>query len=275
MRIVAISALATCLLATTPVDADEVQFAAYKRTAADREDSCWHVRYSKCDAVLRTDDLVFVFPLAEFQRASLVVKQLQTAWNLLREMTGIDPVKTFGQRVVIGFRHPSDEGGRDCQPGWWIENGGNHGFTNERWPFINIPWSYRKRRHEPEECLTIQIVHPFLAAKPMRQSGTMWAEAMCEFLSVPLCRAVELPIVCESRYQQYLSLAWQDGAGLPYQDYAGRMIRWSLRKKVDPRSAKELKKVLPQLWAMDLESTLGQRLSRRPKSGAGPAGSKR
>ncbi len=30
--------------------------------------------------------------------------------------TGIDQVKTLGQRVVVGFRHPSDEGGKDGNP---------------------------------------------------------------------------------------------------------------------------------------------------------------
>jgi hypothetical protein len=106
----------------------------------------------------------------------------------------------------------------------------------------------------------------------------MWAEGMCDVLSLPLCRVVELPIVCESRYQLYLSSAWQARTPLPYQDYAGRMIRWSQRNKVDARSAKELKKVLPQLWEMELASTLAQPLSRRPKSvpaGAGQSGSPR
>ena len=85
--------LAACVIATNAVQADEVNFAAYQRTAEDREDSCWHIRYSKCDGVVRTDDLVFVFPCAEFQRATVVVKQLQRPWNVLREMTGINPVK--------------------------------------------------------------------------------------------------------------------------------------------------------------------------------------
>jgi hypothetical protein len=275
VRIAALPALAVCVIATTAVQADELNFAAYQRTAEDREDSCWHIRYSKCDGVVRTDDLVFVFPRAEFQRARVVVKQIQTAWNRLREMTGINPVKTFGQRVVIGFRHPSDDGGRDCDPVWSFENGWKNGFPNESWPFINIPWSYRKRRQEPEECLTIQIPHAFLAAKPLRQGGAMWAEGMCDVLSLPLCRVVELPIVCESRYQLYLSSAWQEGILLPYQDYAGRLIRWSQRNKVDARNAKELKKVLPQLWEMELASTLAQSLSRRAKSVPAGAGSKR
>jgi hypothetical protein len=96
VRIAALPALAACVIATTAVQADKVNVAAYQRTAEDREDSCWHIRYTKCNGVVRTDDLVFVFPRAEFQRARVVVKQLQTAWNLLREMTGIDPVKTFG-----------------------------------------------------------------------------------------------------------------------------------------------------------------------------------
>ena len=245
MRIAALPTLAACVIATNAVQADEVNFAAYQRTAEDREDSCWHIRYSKCDGVVRTDDLVFVFPRAEFQRATVVVKQLQSAWNVLREMTGINPVKTFGQRVVIGFRHPSDEGGQDCLPVWRFEYGSKYGFTNERWPFINIPWSYRKRRREPEECVTIQIPHAFLAAKPMRHGDMMWDEGMCEFLSLPLCRVVELPTVCESRYQLYLSLAWYRGAVTPYHDYAGSLIRWSQRNKVDAAECQGAQKGSP------------------------------
>ena len=76
----------------------------------------------------------------------------------------------------------------------------------------------------------------------MRDGDMMWDEGMCEFLSLPLCRVVELPTVCESRYQLYLSLAWYRGEVTPYHDYAGRLIPWSQRNKVDARNAKESKR---------------------------------
>src|SRR5262249_37158217 len=148
MRATVATVLAVLCLA--PAAAQDAKAPAKGRPAEAKEDSCWKVRYSKCDGVERSADLVFVYPRDYFKRdPEKVVQKLQAGWDLLRKATDIDPVERFGQRIVVGFRHPSDEGGKGCVPGWWLEGGAGHGFRGERWPFINIPWGYLKGGDQP------------------------------------------------------------------------------------------------------------------------------
>ena len=229
------------------------------RTAEQKEESCWKLRYGHCDGIERSDDLVLVFPSDQFKRSpALVVKKLQSSWDLLREMTGIDPRKHFGQRVVIGYRHRSDEGGQDCLPGWIAQSGWTYGFSGEIWPCINVPWYYLKARDEPEECLTVELVHPFLAAKRPLHGG-MWDEAICEFLSLPLCDAAGLTKVRDHRYRLYRRSAWRSETWI-FQDYTGRLIRWCERNNLNLRKPDQLKVAVRQLWDMDFEAVLGKPL---------------
>jgi hypothetical protein len=239
--------------------AGEKPMPATARTSEEKEESCWKVRYGKFDGVQRSADLVFVYPRALFRRdPAKVVKRLQAGWDLLRKATDIDPVNTFGQRIVIGFRHPGDEGGKDCVPGWWLERGGKHGFAGEKWPFINIPWGYLTSADQPEECLTHEMVHAFIEAKPLKDNRKEWVEGMCDFLRLPVFAAVGMPQVRDERYRLYRSSAWQPNVNF-YHDYAGRLFYWCQNQKLDVRKPDQLSKIVPTLWEMDLTEALGQR----------------
>ncbi len=206
----------------------------------------------------RSPDLVFVYPRSLFKRDPVrVVKKLQAGWDLLRKATGIDPIARFGQRIVVGFRHSGDEGGKDCVPGWWLENGAGHGFPGEKWPFINIPRGYLTHGDQPEECLTHEMVHSFIEAKPLRDNKKEWVEGTCDFLRLPVFEAVGLPRVRDERYRLYLASAWKSGAN-PYHDYAGRLIRWCEKRKLDVRKPDQLAKIVPELWDLDLTAELGK-----------------
>ncbi|HEV8066979.1 MAG TPA: hypothetical protein VGP76_04525 [Planctomycetaceae bacterium] len=231
------------------------------RTAEQKEDSCWKLRYGKCDGIERAEDVALVFPRSRFKRNRALTTKLQASWNLLRKMTGIDPIKTFGQRVVIGFRHPSDEGGREFEPAWLYESGWVHGFDNELWPCINIPWRYLNTIEQPEACLPHQLAYPFLAVKKIRHSDPTWVDGMCELLSLPVFDPMGIHEVGRRRYLLDWSSAWNELA-FRNQDYAGRLIRWCRRKKIDVRNAEQLKTVLPELWEMDLGAVLAQPLTR-------------
>lgn len=253
-------AAAGSLLCLEPVAAQDAKAPAKERSAEQKESSCWQVRYSKCDGVERSADLVFVYPRRLFKKdPQRVVKKLQAGWDVLRKATNIDPVARFGQRIVVGYRHPGDEGGKDCSPGWWLENGTGHGFRGERWPFINVPWGYLNSGDQPEECLTHEMVHAFIEAKPLRDNKKDWVEGMCDFLRLPVFEAVGMPRVRDERYRLYRSSAWKPGAN-SYHDYAGRLIRWCEQRKLDVRKQDQLPKIVPTLWNLDLTAELGQPL---------------
>jgi hypothetical protein len=263
MRIAASVTFAAVLLCgVARARAADPNSAPQQRTHDEKENSCWKVRYRKCDSAVRSDDLVFVFPRDRYKRnPEQVIKRVQIGWNLLKDLTGIDPVKVFGQRIVIGFRHPSDEGGKDCNPGWLLESGGKHGYPGENWPFINIPWGYLKFRDQPEECLTHEMVHAFIHAKPLRDNKKEWIEGMCDFLRLPVFDAVGMCSVGDQRYRLYVASAWKPRANF-YHDYAGRLIRWCQRQKLDVRKPDELNAIVPDLWDMDLSEVLGRPLNK-------------
>ncbi len=251
-------AAAVSLLSFAAPGAGQKPAPAKPRPAEEKEESCWKARYGKCDGVERSADIVFVYPRGLFRRdPAQVVKRLQAGWDLLRTATEIDPTRAFGQRVVVGFRHPSDEGGKDCAPGWSRESGTPHGFRGERWPFINIPWGYLGRGDQPEECCTHEMVHAFIAARPLRDNRKEWVEGMCDFLRLPVFEAVGMPAVRDERYRLYRASAWQPGVNY-YHDYAGRLIRWCERRHLDVRKKDQLAKVVPTLWNLDLTADLGQ-----------------
>lgn len=257
------SALSIMLLlfAGARLGADDSKASPAARTARQKEDSCWKARYSQCDGVVRSADLVFVYPTALYRRDAVkVIKKLQTGWNLLRKVTGIDPMKHFGQRVVVGFRHPSDEGGKDCNPSAVWEEATRYGFPGETWISINIPWGYLgHQQDQPEECMTHEMVHHFIAAKPLRVKNGKWIEGMCDFLRLPVFDVMGMRSVADKRYKLYRSVAWKPGADF-YHDYAGRLIRYSQKHKVDVRKPAQLKEFVPHLWEIDLDAALGHPL---------------
>jgi hypothetical protein len=233
-----------------------------ERTSTDRENSCWEARFPRCNGVERSKDLVFVYPRGLFRRdPAQVVKTLQRGWDLLRDMTGIDPGKIFGQRIVVGYYDPSDLKNNHPFIFFATEDATPRGFPGEFWQSINIPWEYLPKLTEPEGCMTHEMVHPFIHVKPLRTNANAkeWVEGACDFLRLPVYYTVGQPHAAEKSYKLYRSLAWKPGASY-YHDHAGRLIEWTKRQGVDCRRPSQLKKILPKLWETDLEATLGKPL---------------
>jgi hypothetical protein len=122
-----------------------------------------------------------------------------------------------------------------------------------------VPWSFLKKSDQPEESLSHEMVHHFLFAKPLCVDSPKWVEGMCDFLRLPAFDAMGLRSVADERQKLYRSLAWKPGANF-YHDYAGRLIRYSQKNKVDVRKPAQLRDFAPQLWEIDLEATLGKPL---------------
>lgn len=259
-QVVRFSLLAIAVLALTvpSASAEEPKPAARSRSASEKEDSCWKARFAWCDGVVRSADLVFVYPRGLFKRnPNKVIARLQKGWNVLRSITGVDPVKFFGQRIVVGYRHPSEDRPPQTTIYNLLENGASHGFPGEHWPSINIPWDYATRSNEPEGCMTHEMVHPFIHVKPLRTNTQEWVEGACDFLRLVVYDAVGMPATADKNVRLYRSVAWKPGASY-YHDHAGRLIRWCQQQGIDYRRPSQLRKFLPKLWETDLDATLGE-----------------
>jgi len=201
---------------------------------------------------------MFVFPRSDFKRnPAQVVQVLQRAWNLLRQATGIDPVAAFGQRVVVGYRHPSDEGGKDCDPGWGTQDGKDHGFPSELWPFINIPWGYLREQNQPEEACSHEFAHPFAEVRPLKDNSKEWVEGLCDFLRLPLLHEMGLDAVARTKNAAYQAAAWQPGAYY-YHDYAGRLLRYCDKRGHDLSDTGQLPTAVGEIWQADLSAELAK-----------------
>jgi hypothetical protein len=109
--------IALLLFAGSRLLADDANASPPERTAKQKEDSCWKVRYSKCDGVVRSADLVFVYPTGSYKRdAARAIKKLQAGWNVLKSVTGIDPVKTLDRESSLGFGTRAMKGARIASP---------------------------------------------------------------------------------------------------------------------------------------------------------------
>ncbi len=226
------------------------------RSQVDREDSCWKARYSKCDGEERSSDLMFVSLRSHFKRnPAQVVQVLQRGWDVLCQATGINPVAAFGQRVVVGFRHPSDDGGKDCDPGWGLQEGKDYGFPGERWPFINIPWGYLSQQDQPEEACSHEFVHPFVQVRPLKDNAKEWVEGLCDFLRLPLLHEMGLVAVARIKDATYRAAAWQPGADY-YHDHAGRLLRYCDRRGHDLSVPAQLATAVGEIWQADLSDDL-------------------
>jgi hypothetical protein len=201
-----------------------------------KEQEVWEGRYRCCDRMASSRDIVFVFPSAQFQKPpSKTIEALQGMYDHLKAATGVDPTQDFKSRCVVGYRHPIDEGGEDCCPGW-----GDH--------WVNVPWSYLKKVDQPEECCTHELSHPFVELLIAKPDEKLWTEGLCDFLRIGVFAAIGLkPEVCK-RTAEYCAAANNEGDR--YHDPAGRLLKAMLRQGFDPCQAKDvgifLKSVLPQ-----------------------------
>ncbi len=173
-----------------------------------KEENTWQTRYSHCENAQERDDLIFLHP-PEFNKGTHVVaNKLQNIMNFLKNIMKLNPTVFFGQRVVIGYRHPRDEGGKNCQPGWMPN-------------WVNIPWNYLGKSDEPLDMCTHELVHPFFRSSPLHCRNEGWGEGFCDFLRGPAKK-----IVCldgDSWWEKMVEAARND----PYSEYhnpAGKLV---------------------------------------------------
>jgi hypothetical protein len=226
------------------------------RSADDKERSCWRARYSRCDGFAESRDVIFVFPVGEYCRseyAQAVCNQIQKAWTFLIDVTGRNPVDVFKQRTIVGFRHPVEDDDPNCQPGFDLQDG--EGFPEEKWPFINLPWSCVDSHDQPEEAISHEFVHPFLRAYPLHHGGDDWVEGVCEFLRVPVLHAMNLNTLATAKQDLFLSNAWKTGANT-YHDCGGRLLKWFANQGFEVRNKDHVKEACQSIWTMNFSEEL-------------------
>lgn len=145
----------------------------------DHENSIRINRFPFCDRFEDTEDLVFAYPSGEFVGdAGSIANELQCMMNYLKKVTGLNPTKKLGSRVVIGYRHPSQGRGTGRQ-GNWSKRDGNRVF---------LSWGYLEDfdKGEPMDICSHELVHPFFFVSPLREINEFWGEGFCDFLRGPL-----------------------------------------------------------------------------------------
>lgn len=225
------------------------------------EEKCWRKRYNSCDGIVVTKSLVFVFPKADFPPGGkngrdphAICQDLQKCWDHLQCILEVDPVSDkYGTRIVVGYRDPRDEGGADCNAGFELEDVG----SGEKCPYINIPWGYRDRINEPVECCSHEMVHPFVASKPLADMSEKWVEGVCDFLRVPLLRVVAREKEANDWEVKFLNSAWKTANS--YHDHAGRLLWWCNSRNYsfrDHRAIDEQRRALRHIWRLNLSEAL-------------------
>jgi len=144
-----------------------------------REEDTRLKRYSYCDNIREREDLIFLYPSGFAKNADVIADKLQVGMDFLKRIANLDPTTFFEQRVVIGYRHPNDEGGKNCQPGW-LPN------------WVNIPWDYIGKSNEPLDICTHELVHPFFRCSPLHNCNEGWGDGFCDFLRGPLKKLLGL-----------------------------------------------------------------------------------
>ena len=179
------------------------------------ERECIISRYSYCNESIERNDFVLVFPTPQFNRnPQVTADSISHQWSVLRMLSGVDPTATNDDRVIIGFRHPNDEGGVDCHPGY-----GRHYKT----PFINIPWGFLKFDEQPLEALSHELVQVFEDVSPVSPRTDQWKEGMCDFMRLFALYACKMDLIAEKKAECYRRAAYTSGACF-YHDYAGRLL---------------------------------------------------
>ena len=171
------------------------------------EDTC-RTRYSYCNNIQEREDLIFLYPSGFDKDPNIIANAMQEAMNFLKRITGLDPTTFFKQRVVIGYRHPNDEDGKNCQPGW-LPN------------WINIPWNYLGKANEPLDICTHELVHPFFRCSPLHNQNEGWGDGFCDFLRGPLKKILGLD---GDGWWKLMVKAAQDKLNSEYHYPAGQFI---------------------------------------------------
>ena len=142
-----------------------------------KEDATYHGRYGKCTDVTEGKHVVLVYPKValgwDSATAGAVVQMLDRGYEALQKVWSSDPSTVFNCRVVVGYRHPSDEGGKECSAGWGWGNG-----QHPNW--VNIPWYYIGKEEEPLRACSHELVHPFVHIADIRGSNRHLVEGICD-----------------------------------------------------------------------------------------------
>jgi len=142
----------------------------------EEEKRTWDNRYSYCKHIELREDLVFVYPNEFRGEADIVANKLQDGMDYLKYVCDLNSTHEFRRRTVIGYRHPNDEGGKECCPGW-LPN------------WINIPWNYlykKPEQNEPLDACSHELVHPYYNRSLLHNSNEEWGDCFCEFLRGPI-----------------------------------------------------------------------------------------
>lgn len=125
------------------------------------------MQFPKCERIESRQDVVFVFPSKLVVDAATIADGLQSAMSYLKDVTCIDPTQKFSSRVVIGYSET-------CTQPNWSGVGGNR---------VCLPWAkYLKRKDEPFDVCSHELVHPFYNRSALHQSNERWGDCFCEFL---------------------------------------------------------------------------------------------
>jgi len=123
--------------------------------------------YPDCDQEPKeTKDLIFLYP-KEFKRdPQKTINELQEMYDLLCQLTDLNPVKKNKSRIPIGF--------------YKCKNPCTSGSPNNR---IYIPWKRLSGHDEPQHGCTHELVHPFARISNLfTGENKVWEESFCDFL---------------------------------------------------------------------------------------------
>ena len=143
----------------------------------DHEDLIRVSRFCFCDKFEATEDLVFAYPSSDFDKdPETVANRLQEGMEYLKDLTDLKPKQKLGSRVVVGYRHTSQQGGTGEQ-GSWSQRDGNRVF---------LSWEYLKGDNQPMHICGHELVHPFFFVSPLNRRNEGWGEGFCDFLRGPV-----------------------------------------------------------------------------------------
>lgn len=203
-------------------------------------------RYSRCAQMVETPDFFLVYPFQlRLSDPALLTERIRAQWTEIQSLSGVLPTEKNRDRVIIGYRHPDDEGGKDCHPGYWRHSGT---------PFINIPWGMIGIRDQPLEALSHELVHVFEDVHNVTPHTKEWTEGMCDFMRLFAMRASGMDGEANTRIALYRNAAYQPNAH-PYHDYAGRLIRY-VEACAGELTAPIAASVISNLWRCDLSKAI-------------------
>jgi hypothetical protein len=127
--------------------------------------------FPECNGVEPRPNLAFVYPPEFSGDAVSIANTLQSAMLYLKKVTGKDPTRKLGSRVVIGYN-------KQCTCPTWSAREGNR---------IRLPWNkYLNKEKEPLDVCSHELVHPFFFVSPLHEINEFWGEGFCDFLRGPL-----------------------------------------------------------------------------------------